>query len=261
MYQYQIKNNKETVELFIFSEDADKIIDEFPLIDEIGYAGYKEKNWLRNLLTNLEVNEKNGNFFNDNKETIKNLIEDAIKKCGSFFNDKRYIFVFPTSDDFIGKNMEGVNGFTSFKKTILIFINPTEKWKENLKEIIIHEMAHTLSGYYGSNEYNLGESIIHEGIAENFRENLTGSKGPWTKVITEYECKKIFEEIKNLLDNKNLSEELFFGIGKYPNWAGYTIGYYLVKDYLNKKFKNKKIDWKNIFKTNTKEILNVWINS
>jgi uncharacterized protein YjaZ len=256
MINYTLSPKKETINLFIFSNEIDKTIQEIPFVKKIGYAGFKERNKLKELLTSLGVDEKNGEFLEKNKDNIKNLVEEALKKCSQFFNDKRYIFIFPTSDEFVAEKMGGINGFTSQENTILIFINPTKKWKENLKNVLVHEIAHTISGYSGNNKYTLGESLVYEGIAENFRMELMGERAPWTEAITKEKSKKIFREIKSLLDKEESYEKLFFGTGKYPNWAGYTIGYYLVKDYLNKKFQGGNVIWEEVFKTEPSKFLN-----
>jgi uncharacterized protein YjaZ len=47
-------------------------------------------------------------------------------------------------------------------------------------------------------------------------------------------------------------KEIFYGAGRYPNWMGYTIGYYLVKKYLEK---HEEIDWKILLRKNPEEIL------
>jgi len=265
MYQYKItnKNNRELGGLFIFIEESLKeIIEKIPFKDEIGYAGYKSKKWLKNTLNNFGVDGKNTEFLNKNKNEIKKIVEESLNKCEDFFDDVIYIFIFPSSDNFIKEKMGGVNGFTPWKKTILIFINPIENWKESLKNIIIHEIVHTITRYYGANSYTLGESFIHEGIAENFKEDLLKKRASWTEAINKKESIRIFREIRQLLNKENdykMHNELFFGIGKYPNWTGYTIGYYLVKEYLSKKFRDDRINWKGVFKIKPQEILNNWL--
>jgi len=262
MYQYKIINNREVGELFIFIEKSLKdIIENAPLKDEIGYAGYKSKKWLKNALNNFGVDGKNVEFLDKNKDKIKKIVEESINKCENFFDDIINIFIFHSSDNFIKEKMGGVNGFTPWKKTILIFINPTESWEGYLKSTLIHEITHTITKYYGANNYTLGQSFIHEGIAENFREYLLKRRMPWTQAISREDSIKIFRGIRQLLNKEDykIHGELFFGEGKYPNWTGYTIGYYLVKEYLNKKFKEGRIDWKEVFKIKSEEILNSWL--
>ncbi|MBT4651756.1 hypothetical protein HOC13_04525 [Candidatus Woesearchaeota archaeon] len=46
--------------------------------------------------------------------------------------------------------------------------------------------------------------------------------------------------------------EVFYGTGKYPNWTGYSIGYYLVEKYLENK---QEVDWNKLLRKDPKEIL------
>ena len=59
---------------------------------------------------------------------------------------------------------------------------------------------------------------------------------------TDSENKKILKTLKEQLENTNYDYDKFFtGNGKdLPYWAGYSLGYYLVKKYLKKT--SKKIE-------------------
>ena len=65
---------------------------------------------------------------------------------------------------------------------------------------------------------------------------------------------KIFYKLKDRLDDDSFEtyNEIFYGKGGYPLWAGYTIGYYLIEDYLKKQ---KDIDWKKMLRENPNKIL------
>ncbi|MCL5730183.1 MAG: DUF2268 domain-containing protein [Candidatus Pacearchaeota archaeon] len=258
-YYKIIIDKKELAEIFIFSGELDLIVREIPFIEEIGYAGYKEKRLLGDSLAYSNVGGDQGKILYENKEEIKEIIKSALNKCKNLYDDKRYVFVFPVSDKFIREKMEGVSGFTVYERTIWIFIDPNKKLDNKAIEgTTIHEMAHTLSKYFGSETYLLGESLIHEGLAENFSESLMHKKEPWAVAVTKGEAKEILREIKDLIkeeDSYKLHGEIFFGTGRYPNWAGYTIGYYLVNDYLNKRFGDGEIDWKDAFNTNSEDVL------
>ncbi len=103
---------------------------------------------------------------------------------------------------------------------------------------------------------SIGEGMIFEGLAEHFRETMIGgSQAPWLDKISEEQARKLFNEIKSEINNKSTDfyNEVFFGTGRYPQWAGYTIGYYLIKDYLEMQ---GKINWNKILRINPKEVLN-----
>ncbi len=62
---------------------------------------------------------------------------------------------------------------------------------------------------------------------------------------------KIKKSLNN--SNKSLYNEIFLGYNKkYPLWAGYAIGYYIVKDYLTAK---EQLSWSEIFKLTPRRIL------
>jgi len=81
-----------------------------------------------------------------------------------------------------------------------------------------------------------------------------GASAPYSKSLNEEEAIKTLNEIKNKLDSKDWNEymEIFYGTKGYPLWAGYSIGYYLVRKYLKNK---EKINWNELLRENPKEIL------
>lgn len=239
-------------------EIIEKIIEDIPNLDDIGFAGYLEKKWLKMTLKRL-ILDKNGDnqsysYNVEYEKEIKTSCEEAIKKCEKYLDGKIHIFLFPTFDEFAIEKMNGVNGFCPWTNTIFIFINFTNQWKKYLKEAIIHELAHALSPYSKS-DTSIGSWLVLEGLAENFKDFIfPESQSKWTHAISETESQKILAEIKPFFRENNFNKysEVFFGTGKYPLWTGYTIGYCIVKNYI-KKYPN--INWNELLRKNPKEIL------
>ena len=181
------------------------------------------------------------------KKVDLKVIKEAVLACNKFICKRKvYIFIFPTFDEFILNKMDGVSGYTIYKNTIAIYINTNKNYKKALKETLVHEMAHVISDYYNKN--TLKDALINEGLAEHFREYLIGGgKAKWVKSISKKEALLIFKKIKPYLNKSNdkLYRELFLGGGRYPLWAGYAIGYYLIDNYLKKQ---KIINWNKILK-------------
>ena len=152
--------------------------------------------------------------------------------------------------------MGGVGGNSPKPMVILIFVNTFIKnWEKSLKETICHEFTHAVSSYYNLWENTIGEGIVLDGVAENFQEDvLKGGKSIFSGILTEGECEKILLEIIPKLDSTDQEEynKLFYGGGKYKHWAGYSLGYWLVKKYLKTL---KKVNWESIINTNPNEIL------
>lgn len=242
--------------------EVDEIIKGFlndiKLRDDINYAGYEKKEWIKMTLERFIPNSRGESRIifptEEDRGTARKLCIEALQEQKELF-DKVHVFLFPCFDDFVKEKMNGVTGFCSGEKVILILINFEGEWNKGIKETVLHELAHSVSKFYKGGEFSIGEGMIFDGLAEHYRESvMKDRKSPLATAITKEKADKIFEELKDKLDSKNLEDytEIFFGTGKYPNWSGYTIGYYLIEDYLKKQ---KKIDWNKLLRKNPKEIL------
>jgi len=225
----------------------------------IGFAGFKSKKYLKQYLQFQIFDDKEYQKlpqYNFNKKKILKIIEDTLSKCHKEIPAKpTRTFLFPSFNSFVKNKMGGVGGFSSWKNTILIDINQTVKdWETALKNTIAHEYNHSV--VYNFHKWEtLLDSIIFEGFAEHFREQVVGGeKAPWAKAVSQKECKKHFSKLKEKLNSKNhqLYREVFFGSEKYPLWLGYSLGYQIVRSFLNK---NKEKSWIDIVKIKPKEIL------
>ncbi len=234
------------------AETLDKIVDKITLRKEIGFAGIKTRDFLEESLRFWKVGGKSSYFVNGNKERIKTIIRDTLKKCEAYVKEKVYFFVFPTSDEFITDKMKGSSGVTVYDNVAWIFLAPASEWELSLANTVVHELTHEITNYYVGNDknYKLGEALVHDGLAENFREFILGKDDMLTKVIKKREADKIIKELKPILEHEDtmmLHNRIFFGTDRYPMWAGYTIGYNIVKDFLKKKYPNGKPDWNAVF--------------
>ncbi|MBU0930301.1 MAG: DUF2268 domain-containing protein, partial [Nanoarchaeota archaeon] len=234
---------------------VNSIINNIPYFDDIGYAGYKSKNALKEfLIWSIYGFKQNERWESVDIEKIKKIIEETIIKCKSVINQKIKIFVFPTIDNFIIEKMDGVAGFSPWRNTMIINLNPTKKMDSVLKDTVGHELAHALALNYNE-RITIQDDLIFEGIAEHFKENFVNKKkSKWVKSIPKKIALKILGEIKSKLNmrDKQLYKDLFFGSAKYPLWVGYAIGYYIIDNYL----KNHKIEWNKFIKISPKEIIN-----
>ncbi len=225
----------------------------------IGFAGFKSKKYLKQYLYfQLFDDEEYDNLlkYNFDKKKMLKIIEDTLSKCHKEIPAKpTRTFLFPSFNSFVKNKMGGVGGFSPWKDTILLDINPTVKnWETALKNTIAHEYNHSV--VYNFHKWEtLLDSIIFEGFAEHFREQVVGGKkAPWAKAVSQKECKKHFSKLKEKLNSKNhqLYREVFFGSEKYPLWLGYSLGYQIVKSFLSK---NKGESWIDMVKIKPKEIL------
>ncbi len=195
--------------------------------------------------------------FNMSKETRREIAEtlkDSLKKCSRFVREKLQIYVFPTFDRFVIKNMGGCAGVSPTKNTIFMAVGENYE-RQMLGNTEVHELAHVISDYYLQGNYTLAEGFVFEGLAEHFREAMIGGeRARWTKAISRKDAKSILKKLEDKLDSRDseLWQEVFFGGGSYPRWSGYSIGYYIVQDYL--KSRKGEIDWNKLMKTPPVEI-------
>lgn len=221
----------------------------------LGIMGFKDMSDFDSLLNRL-VTFKDNKINEKTKEIILRSIEEAVLLCSSVIEKEELnVFLFETDDKFIIDKMNGSSGFCTNKNCILILLNLENLNKIELINTFVHELAHALNNYYDMGNMSVGDGIVFDGIAENFREFVVDKKK--SKIVSnvdERDVKKFIEKIKPILDSKKFNDyrDVFFGSGNYPLWLGYSIGYYLIKNYISKK---KKINWKEIISQNPDIIL------
>jgi len=226
-----------------------------------GYAGFSTKENLNNYLREAVFDKVDDNnhqytFILDEVKIIETVTE-AIKKCSNVLpGGITGIFVFPTFSQFVKEEMSGTTGYTPWLNTILIFINPASlQWDKALGETVGHEFNHAVF-LRDKKCTTLLDSIIFEGLAEHFREQIIGGgQAPWTKIFELNQAMVIFSKMKlaNLLQSTDpeIRRGVFFGNEKYICWTGYTIGYYIVKSFLKN---NPNLGWKEIMNRQLKDI-------
>ena len=142
----------------------------------------------------------------------------------------------------------GSGGFAPNSEWIRIAIDPFRREKDVeyiIKNIVplnvYHEMNHVARWNkpgYGS---TLLDAIISEGLAVVFaEENWDFFEAPWGK-YGKKEIKKYMELLNKRSKNKDNNynrAEWFFGKGK-PNWLGYKLGSFIIREVKNK---NPNID-------------------
>jgi uncharacterized protein YjaZ len=172
---------------------------------------------------------------------------EAWRKISVYF--KRYrslwkgpdvpIYIFPVQSSngiFTGPiSKSGV----SFKNEIYIFLSDEEDPKE-WESLFIHEYHHCTRMNRlekDPEEYNLLDSIIFEGLAEDAVNQYCGEEyvSRWAKKYSKFLLQKLWNQhIKNELHLRRTEtkhDQLLLGKGKYPNLIGYSIGYYIVRKF------------------------------
>lgn len=219
----------------------------------IGYAGFSTKNHLIDFLVQQIFDSNNTNVMASKPLLVKNsdstgVIKQAIRDVKIVLPSKRYtrIFVFPSFSKFTKERMGGVSGYTPWKDTILVFIDPTVRnHHKALRNTICHEYVHSVSREYHPWK-TLRDSIVFEGLAENFVQDIFhGKLSRWASSVSSAQAKEIFSQIHKDLSSTDtgLHQKIFFKNNKYPLWAGYAIGYHLVATYRKR---HPHLSWKNL---------------
>ena len=197
---------------------------------------------------NILLTEANGNLL-DKKEMIKTAVKTAEKYVFPKLKIDWDIDVLVTNRIPMIIPENGAGGFTFSADFIRINIDD-EKATENLiSENVVHELCH--AARWGKNDEwikSLFDGLIFEGLACVLEDEFASNNSEKTLFIkTILECsdeenEKILAVVRDKLDSNEYNyDEIFFnGNNKLPRWAGYSLGYYLVKKYLEKT--NKRIE-------------------
>ncbi len=198
---------------------------------------------------NLLLTEANGNLASS-KETI----EAAVKRAEEYaflklkigwdidllVTNRLYDIVIPE---------DGVGGRTRTSDFIEFAINEEKATECLISEMVVHELCH--AARWGKNDEWAGllfNEIINEGIATYFEAEFAKESREMTHFIkvvlgrADEENEKILRGIGGRLDSDiyDYGDIFFKGNDILPRWAGYTVGYYLIKKYL--KMTGKKIE-------------------
>lgn len=155
---------------------------------------------------------------------------------------------------------DGVGGRTKTSDFIEFAIDE-EKATENLiSEMVAHELCHAARWDKNDEWINsLFDGVISEGIATYLEAEFVKDRTEKTVFIktilerSDEENEKILDKLRSQLDlNYYDYDTIFFnGNNELPRWAGYSLGYYLVRKYLKKTgkkiedaFADKYVDFK-----------------
>ncbi|MBQ8133169.1 MAG: DUF2268 domain-containing protein [Clostridia bacterium] len=145
---------------------------------------------------------------------------------------------------------EGYCGDGGIPGYIMAWLIPSKETIKRLPAALAHETNHNVRYQFikWTNDINLGEMIVSEGLAENYATTIFGEEylGPWvTKTDMELMplIKEIifdginvtgFDNITSYLYGDEMAEIQHFQKVGLPYCAGYATGYYLIKYYLEK---------------------------
>ena len=198
---------------------------------------------------NVLLANSNGNLRNT-EQMIKEAVREAESYAFSRLNINWDIDLMITNHmPFVLIPEDGIGGRTYWSDLITICVDEEKLTKSKMTEMLVHELCHA-ARWGKNNEWmnTLFDGLINEGIATYFEAEFAKNQEEKTIFIktilgrSDEENKKIFEKLRDQLESKSYDYETIFfnGNDELPRWAGYSLGYYLVKRYLEKT--GKKIE-------------------
>lgn len=213
-------------------------------------------------LTNEEVTylvHNGGLLINEAMPTLKKTfrayrelpIESAVKAT-LVATEERYptgeslvVKMYPMSphDTFGIERLGGVSGWTGWDgHTVELVVHPAETSFFALQSTVVHEYHHHYrirKTRMTDSNISLLESLVREGMAEHFVREILGEKGggPWSNALSDSDAKELWYSRyhEHLEDRGDAANPYVFGGGDsgLPLWAGYSLGYHLVRWYWN----------------------------
>jgi hypothetical protein len=133
----------------------------------------------------------------------------------------------------------GVGGHTDLRGTVHLSWDPTRvavrrdllAW---IPLIVAHELHHSSRFRAGAGGNTLGDVIVSEGLADRFAHEVypRAQHSPWDHALTKEQEHAYWKRVRPLLQAR-IEPSVFWGDnGRFPEWAGYTVGYDIVGRYL-----------------------------
>lgn len=153
------------------------------------------------------------------------------------------LFVLDENDDFVKDKLGGVSAFTDWDGKMCFVVYPDEKVRFTLKSVIAHEYHHhwRMSRLRMNEEgETLLDRLVLEGLAEHFVRIELGESylGPMMDALSEKEARSLWKKKyrAHLYDKGSSTDFYLFGDDDLgiPFWAGYSLGYYLVKWFIER---------------------------
>ncbi len=134
----------------------------------------------------------------------------------------------------------GVGGYAPSAHLVEVHIDPThahitEGLEVELQSTVAHELHHAARWAAVGYGTTLLEAMVSEGLADHFDQEIYGGEPKlWSVALSE---KKLgdwsLKSQEELMNKKYNHSAWFFGTStEIPRWAGYAIGYKLVKQYM-----------------------------
>ena len=135
----------------------------------------------------------------------------------------------------------GIGGYSPSAHLVFISLDAksstlTKIIREQFKRTLAHELHHCIRGRNPGYGKTLLEALVSEGLADHFDLEVNGtSPQPWCTALRKEDIVMFSKRAEREYTAKDYNHRAwFFGsnIKEIPRWAGYALGYDLVKKYL-----------------------------
>lgn len=189
-------------------------------------------------------------------EQDRRIIQNGVARAKEYATPRLHIqedidiIVTPELPDFLIPE-DHLGGRTYTGNFIMLSFAAGHTVEDLVYEVVCHELCHATRWQKNAEDFkNLFDDMIFEGLAVFFEEQATAGQNTRQFFLdtmlkrTDQENIDALEIIKSDLDNKYYDYYSIFITGNkqknIPRWAGYSVGYYLVKRYLS--MTNKTIE-------------------
>ncbi len=172
------------------------------------------------------------------RETLMSLCHDYPAPSQDLFVR---LFPMAENDRFGRERLGGVSAWVNWEGNTMHFIvYPSPDTFRTLKSTVVHEYHHHYRIAITNNKsghINLLESLVREGMAEHLVQAVLGPRAlaPWATSLSEQEAWQWWNKVYSQhVDEKGSQAATYIFGGKdagIPLWAGYSVGYYLIKWY------------------------------
>lgn len=151
------------------------------------------------------------------------------------------IIISPCSDEY--KTEGGILGCVSTPYLIEILLDTDREdllrvINDDLTTVIAHEIHHSIRSASGVEEKSLFQVLISEGLACHFETKFNKTVTPKLfDEVKKYEWRDLYDQMKTDLKSFDFNYPLYFtskDVSKFPNRAGYWVGFNIVSEYINK---------------------------
>jgi uncharacterized protein YjaZ len=225
------------LELYILGDDGDLAGEEIPeYVQDIhnisgGWLGFNTPFEAEQYLTGIAFDDVPYVPVKLDYAKVTHAIEEVLEKVQTILPIEEIdVVVIPTIHPIVLEKFNGVAGYTSNHKTILLNLAHDNSFTQKELKARLAQMFNHL--FLRDQWKTLLDSIINEGLAMHFAKRIVkGYSHPYESVLTEGQQTKILGQIKQYLNSSDQKayDELFLGEGEFPFGAGYAIGYKLVE--------------------------------